>query len=265
MLPEVLKIADEGRAGVLALRALPQKYRRTHTDLLTAVDPKRVGEHESQLRQMEADAARTALKVNKLIEVLKAVDKGADAVNRITANQIAALQYGMGRALASFQDTKESCDARTKAKARSTVGICFEKKDKLSAEQVNRLVENGGVQAVNSLISEAVTTSTRRCSAADAVSAALRNADERLEEAEQLQRGVASLNVFFLDFSAVVSEQSELLHSIEHHLLQATNAVDGANGDLVESIRLQRRLSSWQCMGSSALAVAGAAVVLSAA
>ncbi len=89
------------------------------------------------------------------------------------------------------------------------------------------------------------------------------NVADKYQDVLTLEASVAELHQMFVDFALLTEQQGELLDQIEFQVKAASDFIDEANVDLVQSIELQKQIRKRQlCILIILLTVVGIIVLI---
>mmetsp|Transcript_12608 Transcript_12608/g.21101 ORF Transcript_12608/g.21101 Transcript_12608/m.21101 type:complete len:312 (-) Transcript_12608:82-1017(-) len=232
------------KQNIVVIKDATRKIAEINQNVLQATTSDRESDYSHELEPLVKSTNKKASIAKQLLqrlredtEKLKQNQKQTPEI-RIRDNLANTLTRKFVDVMKEYQNAQTKYKTDIKKKVKRQVQIV---KPDATVEEIDAVFKQGG--GSGEILKSAILSGE----AAESVRNAYMNVADKYQDVLTLEASVAELHQMFLDFALLTEKQGELLDQIEHQVQEASEYVDSANKELVESIELQKSIRAKQC------------------
>jgi t-SNARE complex subunit (syntaxin) len=223
------------------------------------------GDRETELSQeIQPLIAATNKKASIVKQLLQRLKEETDVLAtstetkqsdlRIRSNLVTTLTRKFVDVMKEYTNAQQKFKTDIKKKVKRQVQIV---KPDATTEEIDAVMKGGGGS------SDVFKSAILKGSAADPIRNAYMNVADKYQDVLTLEASVKELHQMFVDFALLTEQQGELLDQIEYQVKAASDYIDDANVELVQSIEFQKQIRKRQlCIFCILLVVIGVIILI---
>jgi t-SNARE complex subunit (syntaxin) len=235
------KEIERAKAAIHRVRGATATIKSLQDEAVNAIgsEPEQVvsGKLATVLIQANKDCALAKRVLENLKKETESMDrKKQQADIRVRENIHATVLQTLVAGVRAYQTAQQEYKSALKDKATRQVRVV---KPDATYHEVETAMQSGDVNAV---YREAILQP-----GSDPVAHAYLNVSDKLQDVLKLERSVEELHKMFMDLAVLVTEQGEMLNSIEHQVFTAKDYMEQGNLELEKALKARKAVRRRMC------------------